>query len=36
LLKLGGHHSAREFQEKLGKEIVASEELKKTMVGLLE
>ena len=36
LLKLGGHHSAREFQEKLGKEILASEELKKTMVGLLE
>lgn len=36
LLKLGGHHSAREFQEKLGKEIVAAENLKKTILGLLE
>jgi len=36
LLKLGGHHSAREFQEKLGKEIMAAEGLKKTMMGLLE
>ncbi len=36
LLKLGGHHSAREFQEKLGKEILAAEGLKKTMLGLLE
>jgi len=36
LLKLGGHHSAREFQEKLGKEIVAADDLKKRMMGLLE
>ena len=36
LLKLGGHHSAQEFQEKLGKEILAAENLKKTMLGLLE
>lgn len=36
LLKLGGQHSAREFQEKLGKEILAAEDLKKTMLGLLE
>ncbi len=28
LLKKGGHHSAREFQEKLGKEIITSQELK--------
>lgn len=36
LLKLGGHHSAREFQEKLGKEIMAAENLKKNLLGLLE
>ncbi len=28
LLKAGGHHSAREFQEKLGQEILSSQELK--------
>ncbi len=36
LLKLGGHHSAREFQEKLGKEILAADNLKKNLLGLLE
>lgn len=28
LLKAGGHHSAREFQDKLGREILSSQELK--------
>jgi HPr kinase/phosphorylase len=28
LLKVGGHHSAREFQDKLGREILSSQELK--------
>lgn len=28
LLKAGGHHSAREFQDKLGQEILSSQELK--------
>ena len=36
LLKLGGHHSAREFQEKLSKEIIAADGLKKTILGFLE
>lgn len=29
LLKVGGHHSAQEFQDRLGKEIISSQELKK-------
>jgi HPr kinase/phosphorylase len=29
LMKLSGHHSAREFQDKLGREILTSQELKK-------
>lgn len=29
LLKVGGHHSAQEFQERLGKEILSAQELKK-------
>jgi HPr kinase/phosphorylase len=36
LLKLGGHHSAQEFQEKLSKEILAGEGLKHALRGLLE
>lgn len=36
LLKLGGHHSAQEFQEKLGKEILAGEGVKHALRGLLE
>lgn len=36
LLKLGGHHSAKEFQEKLGKELMAVEGMKDTLRGLLE
>jgi HPr kinase/phosphorylase len=36
LLKLGGHHSAREFQEKLNKELMAGGDIKDKLRGLLE
>lgn len=36
LLKLGGHHSAQEFQEKLTKEIITGESAKHKLRGLLE
>ncbi|MFH1873658.1 MAG: HPr(Ser) kinase/phosphatase [Pseudomonadota bacterium] len=36
LLKLGGHHSAREFQEKLNKELLAAGDVKDKLRGLLE
>lgn len=36
LLKLGGYHSAREFQEKLTKEIVAADEQARRALELLE
>ncbi len=36
LLKLGGHHSAREFQEKLNKELLATGDVKDKLRGLLE
>lgn len=36
LLKLGGHHSAREFQEKLNKELLTAESTKDILRGLLE
>jgi len=36
LLKLGGHHSAREFQEKLGKELLSTSNIKEKLLDLLE
>jgi HPr kinase/phosphorylase len=36
LLKLGGHHSAREFQEKLNKELMAGGDIKDKLRSLLE
>lgn len=36
LLKLGGYHSAREFQEKLTKEIISEEERSRSQLTLLE
>ena len=36
LLKLGGHHSAREFQDKLNKEIIAQHKRKKEIWEIIE
>lgn len=36
LLKLGGHHSAREFQDKLNKEIIAQHKRKKEIWEMIE
>lgn len=36
LLKLGGHHSAREFQDKLNREIVAKDKRKKEIWEMIE
>ncbi|MFA4875357.1 MAG: HPr(Ser) kinase/phosphatase [bacterium] len=36
LLKLGGYHSAREFQERLSAEIVANERREQDVIGQLE
>jgi len=36
LLKLGGHHSAREFQDKLNKEILAQTKRKKEIWEIIE
>jgi len=36
LLKVGGYHSAREFQEKLSAEIISSQERERYLLGRLE